>query len=73
VESVAGAPEPLSMASRRDDGVAVDRRAEPRVCDRRPWGSQHAARPGDDGGHPRIKHIVVLMMENRLVRSLLVC
>ena len=28
-------------------------------------GQPHAARSDENGGHPRIKHIVVLMMENR--------
>jgi len=49
-----GRREWLSMVARGTAGAAVGVLGRPR-----------AARSGDDGGHPRIKHIIVLMMENR--------
>jgi len=49
-----GRREWLSMVARGATGAAMGVLGHP-----------HAARPDDDGGHPHIKHIIVLMMENR--------
>src|SRR2546427_692745 len=55
-----GRREWLSMVARGATGAAMGVLGQP-----------HPARSDDDGGHPRIKHIIVLMMENRSFDHLL--